>query len=301
MKKANFMFSDCECFGKAPMDGTSGHVAYFPHNLGSLEDGDYMFGYTGNIYITSIDSDLHSLKTGVRMFSYFTALTSFTADLSSLTNGWAMFLDCNNLTTFTSDLSSLTDGSEMFSSCTNLTTFTSDLSSLTNGYDMFDSCKLDSNSIQNIVDFLPTHESNHTITIGINVYEPTAFYGLDIFAQDCLCSSWDELNAEFTAKNWTVQWQYNGDEGADIPLFPVKPDTYSLRSPEQHSVFVKLTEVIIPTDEKAHKPRYSYTSADGSKFYNLSWYHKSNSTNDDYMQFNSIEEAVQHFGLKSAE
>jgi hypothetical protein len=46
-----------------------------------------------------------------------------------------------------------------------------------------------------------------------------------------------------------------------------------------------------------YKPFYNYTSLDGSKFYNLSWYHESNSNNEGYEIFESLEDAEEKFGI----
>ena len=196
-----------------------------------------------------------------------------------------MFYSCSKLTTFTSDLSSLTNGYRMFDYCRNLTTFTSDLSSLTNGYYMFYGCKLDAKSVANIITFLPTNESIETIDIGIGIANIED--AKQAFAEECYCDSWDELNQDFSDKNWFVSWQFN-DEAT----------TYGLRDPRPSTaVYAKLEEVIMPTDVNAHKPHYQYTSQDGSKFYNIHWYHDSNTNNEGYDYFESLEEAISAYGV----
>ena len=189
------------------------------------------------------------------------------------------------LSEFNSDLSSLTDGNEMFSGCVNLTSFSSDLPSLTNGYGMFTDCKLDAPSVANIVHFLPTHESNGDIYIGIGI--PNTDEAKQAFAEACYCDDWDELNQEFDDKNWIVEWQFNGEAA-----------TYDLRSPRPSTaVFAKLEEVIMSTDEKKRKPHYKYTSQDGSQFYNIHWYHDSNTNNEGFDYFESLEEAISAYGV----
>ena len=53
----------------------------------------------------------------------------------------------------------------------------------------------------------------------------------------------------------------------------------------------------MPTDVKKHKPHYAYTSQDGSKFYNIHWYHDSNTNNEGYDYFESLEEAIGAYGV----
>ena len=235
--------------------------------------------------LSSFNSDLSSMTNGERMFVSCTSLTSFECDdLSSLTNGSNMFYGCN-LESFSSDLSSLTDGNMMFESCNNLTSFNSDLSSLSNGRSIFQYCKLDAQSVANIVHTLPTHETSGSIYIGIGCDNTEADQLL--FAQDCDCDTWQELLDDFSAKNWIVLFQCNG-----------RPTTtYNMRRGETLPVYTKLEEVIMPTDEKEHKPHYAYTSADGSKFYNINYFHSTNGSTEGYDVFSSLEEAISTYNV----
>ena len=259
-----------------------GTIINFESDLSSLTNGDSMFQECSNL--TTFNADLSSLTDGDSMFNNCSSLRTFTSDLSSLTNGILMFHSCDNLNTFASDLSSLTIGMNMFHSCDNLTTFSSDLSSLTNGSGMYHRCKLDAKSVANIITFLPTNESQGTITIGIGITNTDE--AKQAFAEECYCDSWEELKQDFTDKNWGVEWQFNG------------PASYSLRDPRPSTaVFAKLVEVIMPTDVKNHKPHYAYTSQDGTKFYNIHWYHDSNTNNEGYDYFESLEEAIGAYGV----
>lgn len=237
-------------------------------------------------YLTQFNSDLSSLVDGKAMFSNCENLTTFTSDLSSLVFCSSMFFRCSNLTTFTSDLSSLrgpritAEGNLMFGGCSNLTSFSSDLSSLMNGLGMFVICKLDAQSVANIVHTLPTHESNGTITIGIGCDNTEADQLL--FAQECDCETWQELLDDFSAKNWTVVFQCNGR--------PTEAATYNMRSGETLPIYTKLEEV---TDEKY----YQYTSADGSKFYNINYFHSTNGSTEGYDVFSSLEEAISTYNV----
>jgi hypothetical protein len=173
----------------------------------------------------------------------------------------------------------------MFFGCKNLTSFSSDLSSLTHGYQMFEGCKLDAQSVANIVHTLPTLESNGRIDIGIGCNNTTEDKLL--FAQECDCDTWQELLDDFSAKNWTVTFQCNG-----------RPTTtYNMRRGETLPIFAKLEEVIMPTDEKERKPHYDYTSADGSKLYNIHYFHSTNGSTEGYDVFSSLEEAINSYGI----
>lgn len=180
----------------------------------------------------------------------------------------------------------------MFEGCANLTSFASDLSSLTNGEGMFYGCKLDAQSVANIIHFIPQRDAKPTttdgdgnITIGIGIANTEE--AKQAFAEELYCIDWADLNKEFDDKNWIVEWQFNGEAS-----------TFDLRSPRPSTaVFARLEEVIMPNDEKAHKPHYQYTSQDGSKFYNIHWYHDSNTNNEGYDYFKTLEEAIAAYGV----
>ena len=255
----------------------------FSSDLSSLTNGYGMFHYCNNL--ESFSSDLSSLEDGTGMFCDCTELTSFNGDLSNMTNGNSMFLRCHALTSFNVDLSSLTNGYSMFDWCNKLTSFSSDLSSLTVGTMMFNKSHFDAPSVANIVHTLPTHESNGTITIGIGCNN-TAEDQL-LFAQECDCETWQELLDDFSAKNWQVELQCNGRPTA----------TYNMRRGETLPIYAKLEEVIMPTDEKERKPHYDYTSTDGSKFYNINYFHSTNGSTEGYDVFSSLEEAISTYNV----
>ena len=253
-------------------------LSEFNSDLSSLRNGSAMF--VGCINLTSFNSDLSSLTDGTAMFSSCSNLKSFTSDLSSLTNGQSMFAFCENLTSFSADLSSLTDGTYMFYDCTKLNSFSSDLSSLTYGNVMFSGCKLDAPSVKNIIDTINTYSSHLTLGIGC---ENTA-EDANLFAQAIGYTDMTALLGALQAKGWTVEVQYNG-----------RPTTtYSLRRPTENTlpVFVKLEE----TEKHAN-----YTSEDDSKKYSLNWFHETTGSTEGYTQFNSLEEAIEHFNIKPIE
>ena len=264
------------------------NLTSFESDLSSLTEGTAMFASCTNIM--SFKSDLSNLMTGYNMFRACSNLTTFNSNLSSLTNGDSMFYYCSNLTSFTSDLSSLTNGDSMFYYCSNLTSFISDLSSLTNGNGMFYNCKLDVPSVKNIIDTInivssETESPKILIAMGCNNNNEDK----DLFAQGVGYTDMNTLLTTLQNKGWTVTAQYNG-----------RPSTnYSLRQPESLPVFVKLVEVI-PSEEDEYT-HYEYTSQDGSKFYNLDWFHETTGSTDGYTQFSSLEEAITHFNIKQIE
>ena len=254
----------------------SQNIRIFSSDLSSLTNGDFMFSFCSKL--TAFSSDLSSLTNGSAMFDNCSNLTAFSSDLSSLTNGDFMFNYCSALTSFSSNLSSLMSGFRMFENCSNLTSFSSDLSSLTNGSAMFSSCKLDAQSVASIVHTLPTHESNGFIYIGIGC-DNTAEDQL-LFAQECDCETWQELLDDFSAKNWTVYFEHSG-----------RPTTtYNMRRGETLPIYAKLEEVT----EGEH---YAYTSVDGSKFYNISYFHSTNGSTEGYDVFSSLEEAISTYDV----
>jgi hypothetical protein len=143
---------------------------------------------------------------------------------------------------------------------------------------MFEDCKLDATSVANIVHTLPTHETSGIIRIGIGCSNTEADQLL--FAQECDCETWQELLDDFSAKNWTVTFQCNG-----------RPTTtYNMRRGETLPIYTKLEEV---TDEK----HAQYTSADGSKFFNINYFHSTNGSTEGYDVFSSLEEAISTYNV----
>ena len=247
----------------------------FNGNLDNLDNGCQMFV---DANITYFENNLPKLRLGDEMFATCVNLSSFNIDMPSLESANSMFYECTSLTSFNSDLSSLTNGQSMFSNCAQLTSFNSDLSSLTKGERMFNNCKLDARSVANIVHTLPTHETWGSIAIGIGCDDTEA--DVLLFAQDCDCETLQELLDDFSAKNWTVYFSCN-----DRPS-----STYNMRRGETLPIYAKLEEVI---DEKhAH-----YTSADGSKFYNIRHFHSTNGSTEGYDVFSSLEEAISTYNV----
>ena len=249
-------------------------------NLDSLSNGQYMFY---NCYeLSEFDVDMKNLIDGQYMFYYCKKLDNFTADLRKLEDGTSMF---NNtiLTSFDSNLESLSNGNYMFFNCANLLSFASVLSSLTSGNEMFHKCKLDPQSVSNILNFIPANEKMPEIIDGVVTTYLTIGFGINdsdyerlIFAQQCDFDTWDDLMDEFTNKNWILRAQFNG------------PSTYSVMR-SNTPVYVKLIE----TDSS----NYEYTSQDGSKFYNISWYHISNGNNEGYTLYDSMDVVLESLGV----
>ena len=283
------MFYNCKSLSKVNVDldnltealsmfnGCSS-LTSFDSDLSKLTNGKNMFyGCSG---LTSFDSDLSSLTNGYYMFYNCSSLTSFNIDMPKLTEAKNMFQNCTNLTSFDSDLSSLTDGYYMFNGCSSLTSFSSDLPKLTDGRYMFRNAKLDAPSVKNIIDTINTYSGSLMLGMGCkNTTEDK-----NIFAQEVGYADMTSLQAALQAKGWTVSGVYNG-----------RPTTtYGLRKPSENTlpIFVQLEEI----EEYA-----DYTSMDGSKKYRLNYFHETTGSTEGYTQFNSLEEAVEHFNIKPIE
>jgi hypothetical protein len=226
-----------------------------------------------------------------------TNLTTFDSCLNSLQSADYMFAGCENLEYVSSNLETVKHGEGMFQGCKKLVNFDFTFSSLTYGAYMFDGCKLDAHSVANIIHFIPQRDAKPTsstdygnIYIGVGITNTDA--AKQAFAVECDCDTWEELNKEFDDKNWAVQWQFNG-EATTFDLRAERPST---------AVYTKLEEVLMPTEEEIaaakqkgehiQTPHYQYTSQDGSKFYNIHWYHDSNTNNEGYDFFESLEMAT---------
>jgi hypothetical protein len=152
---------------------------------------------------------------------------------------------------------------------------------------MFNNCKLDAKSVANIIHVIPQRDSkpsgqssNGRIYIGIGCDDTEADKLL--FAQECDCETWQELLDDFSAKNWTVYFGCNGR--------PTEAATYNMRRGETLPIYAKLDEV---TDENYAQ----YTSADGSKFYNINYFHSTNGSTEGYDVFSSLEEAISTYNV----
>ena len=232
------------------------------------------------------DSDLSNLITGAGMFYNCINITSFNIDLPNLYSSSSMFSGCANITSFNIDLPNLYIAGLMFMNCSNLSSFTSNLATLGLGLYMFSGCILDAQSVANIIHTLPNRDGEINdmatgfgwITIGIGCDETEEDKLL--FAQECDCETWQELLDEFSAKNWRVQFQCNG-----------RPTTtYNMRRGETLPIYAKIEEV---TEGK----HYAYTSADGSKFYNIDYFHSTNGSTEGYDVFSSLEEAISTYNV----
>lgn len=230
-----------------------------------------MFGLTK---LSNFSSDLSSLTSGVTMF-ISAPLKSWNTKLPNLTNAMHMFQG-NLLIKFAEDLPKLTWGVHMFRGCV-LVKFRGVLPSLSSGDGMFYGCKLDPRSILCIVSSVPIWTSgSHPLTIGCGCSNDDE--SKDVYAQEIGYESFTALNDAFTAKGWTVTWQFNGPAAAN----------YSLRNPrlEPKKVFAKINEI--------NEDVATYT--DGEKFYDLDWGHVVN--DDSYEEFESFEAALEHFNLR---
>ena len=325
------MFKDCRNLSNVEADLkslTNGHSMFyncenlssFTHDMNSLTHGQLMFYnctslstftsdmnallHCDNMFyncssLTTVESDMKSLKDGTNLFYYCYNLAAFGGELSSLTNGSYMF-SYNNLSTFNETLSSLTNGRGMFSDCFNLSSFASNLSSLTDGNYMFYGCVLDAASVKNIINTIKTLSSSQTGIIDLGIGCETSITDKNLFAREAGYNDMDSLLNAFTNKRWSARIICEGRPSS----------TYGLRnnSEETLPIFAKLDEVILPTEEEIQTakdngenitiPHYRYTSIDGTKFYNIIWFHETNGSREGYTQFDSLEAAIDAFGVK---
>lgn len=258
------------------------NLVSFTSDLSSLTDGEGMFYECTNL--TSFSAKLDSLTSGYDMFYGCSSLVEFTSDLSSMTSAQGMFSGCTSLTTFISDLSSLSGTTNgMFNQCKNLTTFKSNLSSLQYPGTLFVSCKLSPESVKNIIETIPT-SGGMFMGIGIGCENTTE--DKDLFAQEAGYTNMSALLNSFKDKNWSVlQIACNGRPST----------TYSLRKPTSGEVLPVYTRLV--EDEEYG----NYTSIDETKKYRIEYFHITNGSTEGYIQFNTLEEAIEHFNIKPIE
>ena len=178
----------------------------FTGSLTSLQNGTGMFSSCHEF--TTFNSSLDNLFNGSLMFDTCRKLASFTSSLNNLRNGEKMFFNGQSLPSFSVSLPKLTNGSRMFDGCSSLETFNSVLPSLENGSYMFQGCKLSGRSVRNIVESLPTHETQHSITIGINCTEDIE--GQQEFLRETGYNTFEEIEDALAAKGWKVVWHFQG-------------------------------------------------------------------------------------------
>jgi hypothetical protein len=124
------------------------------------------------------------------------------------------------------------------------------------------------------------------ITIGIDVCSSErdgkdTDTQLQEFAEEAGYESWEELNGELEKKGWTVIWQYNGTTSS----------TYNLRN---KPISLPIYAVLVEENEEK---KAEYYKENEEKFYNIVWGHSmKNFANTE--QFNSLEDAISHYGLK---
>ena len=184
---------------------TSSNIKTFSGSLTSLQDGTSMFRSASSF--TSFTSEMPNLSNGTYMF-YNTPLASFSSALPNLRIGENMFQNAADLPSFSVPLPKLTNGSRMFDNCPSLETFDSVLPSLENGSYMFQGCKLSGRSVRNIVESLPTYETQHSITIGINCTEDIE--GQREFLRETGYNTFEEIEDALAAKGWKVVWHFQG-------------------------------------------------------------------------------------------
>ena len=236
--------------------------------------------------LKEIKSNFSSLITAYCAFDSCPNLETFEGDLTSLKDGCDIFCFCEKMASFHSDLSSLENGCGVFY-CTSLTDFNSTLPSLINGWGMFEECLLNGSSLNNIIhtindisliEDLSKYYEPGVITLGLGI--PDTSEAKQLIAQECCCNTWEELEQEFTKKGWIAEFQFNG------------LSTFSMRNLKSSPIYAKLIE--IPANKKHFA---KYISQDGTKYYNIHWFHCTTGTLEGYAKFASLEEAIQYFNI----
>ena len=293
----------------------------FSCDISKLTNGYGMFYESG---IESFNSNLNSLVYGFAMFMNDTKFKTFACDLPNLVDGYGMFYN-TGLESFSGDLSSLIKGSFMFgktklnpnsvmmiahsindinaekelytSGAKSYVTVTNGVYSASKGfmsdgsyvYSYHDSTKdiYYEPKFSLLTYTIPADEIGY-ITLSINVVNDatTIEEQLQAFAEEANFNSWEDLKQMFIDKGWTVTFKYSSD-GETI--------TYGLRDGERlipMPIYAKLIE--------SSENSSSYTNEDESMFYNIDWGHEVTDMNG-YTQFDSIEDAISHWGLHRRE
>ena len=221
-------------------------------------------------------TNLSNLENAFWMFGCTTrwSKTEWTYDLPKLTNGVYMFAhdgEIRQIQRFAATLPKLEKGDNMFLAQAGLVRFESDLPALQSGTLMFSLGRLDKESALRVLTTIPTYTSgSHPLTIGIHVDHKTD--------EEVLAA----IDAA-TAKGWTVTTQWNGTATSS---------TFDLRPTPTPPVYAKCVQSEYSWYIDATNTRYSVewghviTSPDGKSPEELG-----------YQQFNSLEEALNQWGL----
>lgn len=174
-------------------------------DLSLLSNGTSMFQQCSSLSSISC-GNLNNLTNGTQMFGY-SGLTSFNYDLENLVTGDNMFYRCSNLTSFSGDLSKLRSAFHMFDACPLLTDVSfgeNGLAALSNATDMFKSCSLNYQSLNNILNALPSRSGTIHITVADSVRDDLVN---DENFEDVEIPAYDSGNYyEFThSSGWTIR------------------------------------------------------------------------------------------------
>ena len=312
------------------------NIKSFKSNLSSLKQADLMFYYCQNL--ESFDADLNSLEYSGGMFKDCYRLKTFKGNLDSygawheLFPEWSPLTDnggspietihtslknCNYIYMNYDNLHSLTiddlsyypneNDNYLYGLCVPSSKLTSlNIPDRPFGIDneqyvnelTFNGAILDVPSIKLIIKNLrqapegygPNYEWDIPfchITLGVGI--PDTDEARAELASELGFNSWDAVNQHVYNLGHYLEWQFNGTA------------TYGMRrTVEPSKIWAKLEEVILEENETRRK-HYRYTSQDGTKFYNVRWNHQSNVKREGYEQFNSLEEAIEHFDIKPVE
>lgn len=133
--------------------------------LPNLVDGTDMFNSC--LSLETIPDELPSLVDGTNMFMSCSSFTNGPTSLPNLETGDGMFLEAFGMHQWNTPLPSLVSGRGMFTGCNNLVEVDTRLDSLSSGTNMFFDCRLSLQSVQAIIESLPTLNSAQSISLGM--------------------------------------------------------------------------------------------------------------------------------------
>lgn len=181
-------------------------------DMPNLYIGDGMFQGTS---IATFNSDVRSLNSAVSMFEGTQSLRWVDSNLHDLRNGTRMFAN-SSIVTFTSDTNHLSDGTEMFAN-SNIEDVNCNLISLVDGTGMFENTNLSIHSVASIAESLPI--------INREVFNDNGILYFDLERGGCYY--FDRLTWNDTINDFDRLTYYDIPEGGDTSdlRYTISPST----------------------------------------------------------------------------
>lgn len=200
------------------------HIEEWNGFMPNLQSATSMF--KDSFYLAQPPVKLPNLVDGDQMFAGCSAFADGPSELPKLVNGSSMFTACRGLTSWNTQLPALVDGRNMFNGCNALTEFDAALPSIENGLNMFFDCRLSLQSVQTIIESLPTLNSAQSIGLGMLGVDFDGHEGvLEEAAGDYRRKpAYIALKQLADEKNWNLAETFYDRVGADAEeLVPVDP------------------------------------------------------------------------------